>query len=299
MILDVTYLALSKNLEDGVLDLRGVLVETHVLQHHDTREKKSGWVGKTLAGDVWSGTVDGLEDTALITNVSGWSKTETTDQTGAHVGKNVTVQVWHDEDLVVVWKWVGDHLQAGVVQKLGVKLNVWVLLAHLAGGVQEKTVGHFHDGGLVDGADLLATNGLGVLEGESQDTLGSGLGDQLDGLDDSVNDDVLDTRVLSLGVLTDENNVDIVVWGLVSSDGLAWTKVCEEVEGTAKSKIEGDVTLSDWSSERTLECDIVSLNTVDCCIRDHSLAVLELRSNIDWLPLDWDTSGGVNVLDCF
>ena len=207
LISQETHLALGKNLEDGVLDLCGVLVETHVLQHHDTGEQESGRVGEALAGDIWGRTVDGFEDTALITNISGWGKTETTDQTGAHVGKNVTVQVWHDEDLVVVWKWVGDHLQAGVVQKLGVKLNVWVLLAHLAGGVQEKTVGHFHDGGLVDGADLLAADSLGVLEGEAQDTLGSSLCDQLDGLHDTVDNDVLDTRVLSLGVLTDENNV--------------------------------------------------------------------------------------------
>ena len=234
----ITYLALGKNLEDGTLYLRGVFVKTHVLKHHDTGEKKSGWVGKALAGDIWSGTVDGLEDTALITNVSRWCKTKTTDQTSAHVGQNVTVQVWHDKNLVVVWKRVGDHLQAGVVQKLSVKLNVWVLLAQFAGGVQEETVGHLHDGCLVDSADLLATDGLGVLESESQDTLRSLLGDQLDGLDDSVNDDVLDTRVLSLGILTDEDNVDIIVWGLVSSDGLARTEVCEEVEGTTESKVE-------------------------------------------------------------
>ena len=57
------------------------------------------------------------------------------------------------------------------------------------------------------------------------------------------------------------------------------------------------MTLAHRSSKRTLECDIVPLNTVDCRIRDNSLAVLELRGNVDWFPLDRDTSSRVNVLD--
>lgn len=221
-----------------------MVVETHVLQHHDGAQKQSSGVGKGLAGNIGSGTVDSLEDRALVTNVTGGSETETTDQTSAHVGKNVTVQVGHDKDLVVVGGRVGDDLEARVVQQLSVELDVGELLGDLAGGVQEETVGHLHDGGLVDNADLLLVDGLRVLEGETEDTLGSLLGNELDALDDAVNDDVLNAGIFTLGVLTDENGVDVVVGGLVASNGLAGTQVGEKVESTTESQVQGNVTLA-------------------------------------------------------
>jgi hypothetical protein len=242
-----THLALSESIESSLLDASGVLVETHVLQHHDGAQKQSSGVGKTLAGDIGGGTVDGLEDGALITNVTGGGETETTDQSGAHVGENVTVQVGHNENLVVVGGRVGDDLEARVVQQLGVELDVGELLGDLAGGVEEKTVGHLHDSGLVDNADLLLVDGLRVLEGETENTLGSLAGDELDALDDTVNNDVLNAGVFTLGVLTDEDSVDVVVGGLVASDGLAGTQVGEKVESTTEGQVQGDVTLANGS----------------------------------------------------
>lgn len=239
-----TYLALSKDLEDGLLDLVCVLVEAHVLQHHDTAKQQRGRVSETLASDVRGGTVHGLEDGALVTDVSRGSETETTDQTGAHVRKNVSVKVGHDEHLIVVGQWVRYHLQTGVVEELGVELNARVLLAQLLGGLEEETVGHLHDGGLVDGADLLAANVLSVLEGEAEHALRGLPCDKLDGLDNTVDHDVLDSGVLALGVLTDQDSVDIVVGGLVAGDRLAGTDVGEEVKGSAKGQVQGDVALA-------------------------------------------------------
>ena len=306
-----------------------------MLQHHDGRKEESGRVGKGLASNIGSGTVDGFEDGALVTNVTRGGQTKTTDQTGAHVGKNVTVQVGHNQDLVVVRGGVGDDLEAGVVEKLGVELDVGELLGHVAGGVEEETVGHLHDGGLVDGADLVLANLLGVLEGVAQHALGSLAGDELDGLDNAVDDDVLDARVFSLGVLTDENGVDTIVGGLVALDGLARTDVGEEVEGTAESQVERDVTLANgglergalawsackdevvrmarvdektegsWSSlrgwtygERTLEGDVVARDGLDGLVGNDGLAVLvQAGGNIDGLPLDGDVCGLEDVLD--
>lgn len=106
------HLALGESVEDSLLDAVSVVVETHVLQHHDTAEKHSSGVGEALAGNIGGGAVDGLEDGALVTNVTGGGETETTDQTGAHIGQNVTVQVRHNEDLVVVGGRVGDDAKA-------------------------------------------------------------------------------------------------------------------------------------------------------------------------------------------
>lgn len=105
-------LAIGEGVEGGLLDAGSVVVETHVLQHHDGGQEQGSGVSESLASDVGSGTVDGLEDGALVTNVTGGGETETTDETGTHVRQNVTVQVGHDKDLVVVGGGVGDDLQA-------------------------------------------------------------------------------------------------------------------------------------------------------------------------------------------
>lgn len=222
-----------------------MVVETHVLQHHDTAQKQGSRVGKTLTGDIGGGTVNGLEDRALVTNVTGGGQTKTTNQTGAHIGQNVTVQVRHDKDLVVVRGGVSDDLQARVVQQLSVELDLGEVLGDVTGSVQEQTVGHLHNGGLVHNADLLLVDGLGVLEGETENTLGGLLGDKLDALDNTVDNNVLDTRVFTLGVLTDQNGVNTIVGGLVAGNGAARTDVGEQVEGTTESQVKRDVTLTD------------------------------------------------------
>lgn len=86
-----------------------------MLQHHDTAEQESRWVGKCLAFDVGRGTVDGFENGALITDVSGWSQAQSSDKSSEHIGQDVSVQVRHNQDLVVIWERVGNDLQAGVV----------------------------------------------------------------------------------------------------------------------------------------------------------------------------------------
>ena len=158
-------LAFGEGVKDGLLDAIGVVVEAHMTEHHDGGEEESSRVGEALAGNVGGGTVDGLEDGALVTDVAGRSETETTDETSAHVGENVTVEVGHDKNLVVVGVGVSDHLEAGVVEELGVELDAREVLGDILGDVEEETVRHLHNGGLVDDADLLAANGLGVLEG--------------------------------------------------------------------------------------------------------------------------------------
>lgn len=219
-------------------------------EHHHGGEEESGGVGKTLASNIGGRAVNGLEDGALITDVAGGGETETTDETGAHVGENVTVKVGHDEDLVVVGSGVGGHLEAGVVEKLGIELDIGEVLGDIAGGVEEETIGHLHDGGLVDNADLLAVDGAGLLEGVAEDTLGSLAGDELDGLDNAIDNDVLNARVLALGVFTDEDGVNAVVGGLEASNRAARAEVGEKVEGPAEGQVEGNVALANGSLDR-------------------------------------------------
>lgn len=237
-------LALGEGVEGGLLDPVGVLVQVHVPQHHQGAEEQGGGVGQGLAGNVGGRAVDGLEDGALVADVAGRGKAETADQAGAHVGQDVAVQVGHDQDLVIVRDRVGDHLEAGVVEQLGVKLDVGEVLGDLASHVEEEAVGHLHDGGLVHDADLLAADGLGVLEGVPEDALAGLARDELDALHDAVDDDVLNARVFTLGVLADEDGVDVVVRRLVAGDGSAGAEVGEEVECSAQGQVKGDVALA-------------------------------------------------------
>jgi hypothetical protein len=211
-------LALCQCVENSLLNSVGVVVELHVSQHHDGGQKQGSWVGKCLAGDIWGGTVDSLEDGAFITNVTRWSETETANETSAHVRENVTIQVGHDQDLVVVRSGVGNNLQAGVVEKLGVKLNGWEILGNSVGSTQEETITHLHDGSLVYCADLWSSNVLGVLESESEHTFRSLSCDELDRLHNAVNNDMLNARVFTLSVLSDQDSVHVIVRGLVPID---------------------------------------------------------------------------------
>jgi hypothetical protein len=55
---------------------------------------------------------------------------------------------------------------------------------------------------------------------------------------------MLDTRVFTLGIFTNQNSVNIIIRGLVTLDGNTRSDISEQVERSTKSQIEGDVTLS-------------------------------------------------------
>lgn len=93
-------------------------------------------------------------------------------------------------------------------------------------------------------ADLLLVDRARVLEGEAQNPLGSLPGDKLDALNDTVDDHVLNARVFTLSVLTDQHSVDVVVGGLVASNRSAGAQVGEKVESTTQGKVQRDVSLS-------------------------------------------------------
>ena len=215
-----------------------------MLQHHDAREEQCRGVGKPLARDIRCRAVDGFEDGTLVADVARGREAQTADQARAHIGQDVSVEIRHHEDLVVVGCWIRDDLQAGVVEQLRVELDVGELLGDFSSNVEEEAVGHFHNRGFVHGADFALAYLLGVLEGEAQDPLRGGAGDQLDALHDAVDDDVLDSRVFAFGVFTDEDRVDVVVRGFVASYGDAGADVGEEIECAAEGEVEGDMTFA-------------------------------------------------------
>ena len=102
-----------------------------------------------------------------------------------------------------------------------------------------------HDVGLVDGSNALTAVRLGIVERVSRNAFGGIPSDELNGLDDTVNNLVLDTGVLSLSVLTYENGVNVVVGSLEALDGDTWPDIGEEVESPTECQVEGDMALAD------------------------------------------------------
>lgn len=125
-----------------------------------------------------------------------------------------------------------------------------------------------HDVGFVHRGDTLPATARGIVEGITCNTFGCLPSDELDGLYDTIDNLatqnpsntrpmfsqqategthlVLDTRVFSLSVFTDEDGVDIVVWSLEALDGDARTNVGKQVEGTTKRQVQRNVALADW-----------------------------------------------------
>lgn len=198
----------------------------------------------------------GLANSESLTNIRGRHKTERTNQRRSTVGKNITIQVRRDNDVVglrLAEELVHHRVNDLLLDTNGLELR---LREGLAGSSAEQAVGLGEDvglvgdcdeGALVDGwgasiADALAREG--DLSGHDGDAVGGGLGDTLDCLCDegsvwgSEGALVLDVEVLC--VLADDDHVD---WVGGRHDGLYGADVGVEVEALAEGDDGGGVAL--------------------------------------------------------
>lgn len=102
--------------------------------------------------------------------------------------------------------------------------------------------------------DLLLIDRSSVLERVAEHPLRRLLGDELDALHHTIHDNMLNARVFTLGVLTDQDGVDVVVGGLVASDRPARAEVGEEVERATESKVKGNMALSNGGLDTFKRC---------------------------------------------
>lgn len=102
------------------------------------------------------------------------------------------------------------------------------------------------------------------MEGEAENPLRSLLGDELDALDNTIHNNVLDAGVFALGIFTDQVSFDIVVGSLVAGDRSARADVGEKVESATEGKVEGNVALANRSlnsfSESLFTADRIMFN---------------------------------------
>ena len=292
-------LALLDDPVDGLGDAVGVVIETEVSQKHGSREDQSAGVGLVLALDVETDvTASGLEDGDVAAHVAARDNTRATDETSADVGENTSVQVGHDEDVELLGS--RDALHGGVVDDHVVVLDGGEVLGDLLASVAEETVGELHDVGLVDAGDLLAVVGEGEGKGELGDALRLGTGDDLERLDDAVDRLVLQARVFTLGVLTDDAQVDVLVAGVVAGDVLDQDDGGVDVELLAEGDVERLVAGAlDGGVEDTLETQLVALERGNG-LAEELLGVLVASldtGHVDLLPLDGHVVGLEDLLD--
>src|SRR5207302_5968183 len=134
--------------------------------------------------------------------------------------------------------WVHHQPHARRIHDPIVGSDVRVVLRDLPKAVEEEAVGELHDVGLVDGRHAPAPVGCRIVEREPRDPGRGGFGDDLQGLDDSGYDDVLESAVEVFGVLPDDNNVYIVKAALHAGQVLYGPEVGIQVEGLAQPHVD-------------------------------------------------------------
>ena len=291
---------LGNDVVDGLGDAVGMVVQTKVTKEHGAGEQESGGVGLVLALDVEADvTAARLEDGNVTAHVATGDDTRATDEGGANVGQNATVQVGHDHDVELLG--LGDTLHAGIVDNHVVVLEGRVLLGDTGASVAEETVGQLHDVGLVDAGDLLTAVGQGEGEGELGNALRLGAGDDLERLDDTGHTLVLQTAVLSLGVLTDDAKVDVLVAGVVAGNVLDKADGGVDVELLAHGNVETLVAGSaDGGVKDALQAQLVPLKRSDRLAEGGLGTARRARvdtRHIDLLPVNGDVVGLEDGLD--
>ncbi|EEQ41305.1 conserved hypothetical protein [Clavispora lusitaniae ATCC 42720] len=276
----------SNDIVSGLGDLVGVLVQAQVSQHHGGRQNHSGWVGGVLALDVQTNvSATWLENGVFSTEVGTWNQTWTTNQGSTNVGKNRTVQVWSHQNVKSLR--LGNGLHRSIVDNQVVDFDAWVVSADVLDGLSEQTVTQLHDVGLVDGSNQLSVVLLGKVKGELGNSLRLESGHDLQGLNDTWNRSVLQARVFTFGVFSDQGKVNAVQSGLDTWDVLDQNQRSVDVQLLSQGNVQRSGSGVGRGVQDTFQTNLVSLQRLDGL--GDTLVVFGQTGNINNFPFDWDT----------
>ncbi len=161
--------------------------------------------------------------------------------------------------------------------------------------LEKEAVGELHDVRLVHGRHLAAAGARRVLEREARDPAAGALGRHLDALDDAGNDLVLEARVLALGVLADDDQVEAGIARRMAGKVADRPDVGEEIELLP----EGDVGVLEavGGVETGLERDAVAADRRQRVGRQRRARARERGgAGVDALPRE-RRAGGVDDAD--
>lgn len=146
-----------------------------------------------------------------------------------------------------------------------------------------------HDVGLVHSGDLLAAMVDGIVESELGDSSRLLSGRDLERLDHSADRLVLQSAVLALGLLSDDDEVDVVVAELQAWHTLDAHNVREQIELQANTlihRLEPASLADSRRGEYTFETDFVALEARDE-IFDRGASAWQQLGGHDLLEFDW------------
>ena len=285
-------LPLADDLGDRALEAVGRLLLLEVPQHQHPREHLRHRIDLVLPGVLRRGAVRRLEDRDSLAEVRARREPEPADHPGAEVRDDVAVQVRQDEHVVLLRPL--HELHAHVVDDAVVELDVVVLLGDLACDAQIEPVRELHDVRLVDGRDLAAAVAACVVERELDDPAGAAHRDRLDRDAGVIVRElaalrldpvdqllrvrrallVLDPGVEVLGVLADDDQVDVLEARPDAGIGLARADLRVEVEALAQGDVDGAEAAADRGRDRPLERDAGLADGVEDVVRQRVAAVL-------------------------
>ena len=304
----VTLLALADHVRDRRLEPVGRLGLVEVAEHQHPREHLRHRVDLVLALVLRGRAVRRLEDRGVLAEVRARRHPEAADHAGGEVGEDVAVQVREHEHVVLLRPL--DELHAHVVHDPVVELDVAVLVRDLARNAQPEAVGELHDVRLVHGRDLAAAVAARVVEGELEDAARAGDGDRLDrdagvapaelpalrfdpvdqllGVGRALL--VLDPGVEVLGVLADDDQVDVVEARAHALVGLARPHLRVEVETLAEADVDRAEAAADRRRDRALERRAVLADRVEHLVGQRVAAVLlhHVGAGLLDVPLELD-----------
>jgi hypothetical protein len=284
------FAAVAVDLVNRVADLHRSLIFTKVTQHEQGRSQHGSGIGDIFPGDVGRGAVDGFEDGALVAEIRAGDETEAADQSRAQIRKNVAVKILHQQDVVLIG--VHHQLHAGVVDNVFAVGDLGILLRNVARAAQKQSIGQLHDVGFVDGMNFLALIFACILESKTRDACRGLLGDDLQALDHSGNDFVLDAGVESFGVFAHDDQVDARVAGWNMRQVADGAEVGEEFEALAEFDVDAGKAATDGRGHRALQSDAGALDGFAEFFGNVLLVFFErFRAGGETFPFKLDASG--------
>src|ERR1019366_1356571 len=284
------FAAVAVNLVDGVADLEGGVVLAEMAQHQQRGSQNSGGIRDISSGDVGCGTVHRFKDGALMAEIRAGDQAKSADQSSAQVGKNVAVEILHQQNIVLVG--VHHQLHAGVVDDVLAVGDLGILLGDGSRAAQKQSIGHLHDVGFVDGMDLLAIVLTRILEGETRDASASLLRHDLQALHHSRDDFVFDARVKPFGVFADYDQIDPWVVRGNMRQVMNRPEVREEFEAPPELDVDAREAPADGRRHRSLQSDAGALDGLGEFFRNVFLVFLKgFGAGGEAFPFELDASG--------
>src|SRR5438445_1486028 len=255
------FIPITINPLQSIADLQGSIELADMAKHEKSAANHSGGIGDIFACDIRRRAMNGLKYRTAIAEIRAWNKAEASHESGAQVGNDVAVKVFHHQHVVLIR--IHDQLHAGVVYNVLAVGNLGIFFRDVARTAQKQTIRQLHDIGFVDGVNLLALILASVFESKAGDARGCFLSDDFQTLDYARNNFVLKPAIKSLGICPDNDQVNA---GIASGDMRQVTngaKIRVKLEALAQFDIDTGEPATNRRSYRTLQSNSRALDRFD------------------------------------